>query len=129
MMVAGSLVNLLGRPEIFRGLFHRRGASSGTDVLRDIELPLWVSAVGVPLLSLAAAWVTHSFFGVPWLLTLVALPLIFVLQRDLHQRDGADLVDAHRLAVEDHPFHDRRDRPEQPGQQPDPGRHDRRNRL
>ena len=79
MMVTGSLVSLLGRPEIFRGLFRRSAGTKGTDVLRHFELPLWISAVGVPLLSLAAAWVTHVFFGVPWLLTLVALPLMFVL--------------------------------------------------
>jgi uncharacterized oligopeptide transporter (OPT) family protein len=79
MMVVGSLVSLLGRPEIFRGLFKRSKAGKGTDVLRHIELPLWMSAVGVPLFSLLGAWVTHEFFGVPWLLALISLPLIFVL--------------------------------------------------
>jgi len=79
MMVVGSLVSLLGRPEIFRGLFRRSSAADGTDVLRHIELPLWISAVGVPLFSAAGAWLTHAFFGVPWLLALVSLPLIFVL--------------------------------------------------
>lgn len=79
MMVVGSLVSLLGRPEIFKGLFRRGGAGAGTDVLRHIEVPLWISAVGVPLFSLLGAWVTHVFFGVPWLLALASLPLIFVL--------------------------------------------------
>jgi uncharacterized oligopeptide transporter (OPT) family protein len=80
MMVVGSLVSLLGRPEIFRGLLSRRAAGGrGTDVLAHIELPLWISWVGVPLLSVVGAWVTHLFFGVPWLLALVSLPLIFVL--------------------------------------------------
>ncbi len=79
MMVVGSLVSLLGRPEIFRGLFKRAARSEGTDVLRHIELPLWVSAVGVPLFSVIGAWVTHAFFGVPWLLAFVSLPLIFLL--------------------------------------------------
>jgi uncharacterized oligopeptide transporter (OPT) family protein len=79
MMVVGSLVSLLGRPEIFRGLFKRSKAGQGADVLRHIELPLWMSAVGVPLFSLLGAWVTHEFFGVPWLLALISLPLIFVL--------------------------------------------------
>jgi len=79
MMVVGSLVGLLGRPEIFRGLFRRSAAASGTDVLRHIELPLWVSAVGVPIMSVLGAWVSHAFFGVPWLLAFISLPLIFVL--------------------------------------------------
>jgi uncharacterized oligopeptide transporter (OPT) family protein len=38
-----------------------------------------MSFVGVPDLSVLGAWVTHEFFGVPWLLAFVSLPLIFVL--------------------------------------------------
>jgi OPT family oligopeptide transporter len=85
MMVVGSLVSLLGKPEMltgaFKGLFGKRDASrsKGTDVLAHIEVPLWVSWVGVPVFSLLGAWVTHLFFGVPLLLALVSLPLIFVL--------------------------------------------------
>jgi len=79
MMVIGSLVSLFGRPEIFRGLFRFGRAAQEQDVLRHIELPLWISAVGVPILSVAGAWVTHEFFGVPWLLAFISLPLIFVL--------------------------------------------------
>ncbi|MCX7218693.1 MAG: OPT/YSL family transporter [Burkholderiales bacterium] len=51
----------------------------GTDVLRDIEVPLWISYVGVPIFSVLGATVTHEFFGVPWLLSFISLPLIFVL--------------------------------------------------
>lgn len=79
MMVVGSLVSLFGRPEIFRGLFRRGARGGGADVLRHVELPLWLSWVGVPLFSVLGAWVTHAFFGVPWLLAFVSLPLIFVL--------------------------------------------------
>jgi uncharacterized oligopeptide transporter (OPT) family protein len=79
MMVVGSMVSLLGRPEIFKGLFKRTKVGSGADVLGHIELPLWVSAVGIPLLSVLGAWISHQFFGVPWLLAFISLPLIFVL--------------------------------------------------
>ncbi|HQR20304.1 MAG TPA: OPT family oligopeptide transporter [Burkholderiaceae bacterium] len=79
MMVVGSLVSLLGRPEIFKGLFRRGQKSEGVDVLRDIEFPIWISVVGIPLFSALGAWVTHEFFGVPWLLAFISLPLIFVL--------------------------------------------------
>jgi uncharacterized oligopeptide transporter (OPT) family protein len=79
MMVVGSLVSLFGRPEIFRGLFKRSAKGDGTDVLKHIEFPLWVSAVGVPIFSVLGAWVSHEFFGVPWLLAFISLPLIFVL--------------------------------------------------
>jgi OPT family oligopeptide transporter len=85
MMVVGSFVGLLAKPELFTKAFKsvlgRRGkpADPGTDVLRHIEVPLWVSYVGVPVFSVIGAWVTHTFFGVPLLLSFVALPLIFVL--------------------------------------------------
>jgi uncharacterized oligopeptide transporter (OPT) family protein len=79
MMVVGSLVSLLGRPEIFKGLFKRSAKGDGTDVLQHIEFPLWISAVGVPIFSVLGAWVSHEFFGVPWLLAFISLPLIFVL--------------------------------------------------
>lgn len=81
MMVVGSLVSLLGRPEIFKNLFgsRKKEIASGNDVLKDIEVPLWISYVGVPIFSILGATVTHLFFGVPWLLALISLPLIFVL--------------------------------------------------
>jgi OPT family oligopeptide transporter len=85
MMVAGSLVSLAAKPELFTSAFKsvfgkgKAAAPVGADVLSHIELPLWISYVGVPLLSLLGAYITHAFFGVPMLLALVSLPLIFVL--------------------------------------------------
>ena len=84
MMVVGSLVSLLARPALFIDAFKslrdkKDAVPAGSDVLRDIEVPLWVSFVGVPIFSVLGAWVTHEFFGVPWLLAFISLPLIFVL--------------------------------------------------
>jgi OPT family oligopeptide transporter len=85
MMVVGALVSLAAKPEIFTAAFKRlgrrktTGAAPKTDVLKDIELPLWISYVGVPIFSVLGAYVTHSFFGVPMWIGLVSLPLIFVL--------------------------------------------------
>ncbi len=85
MMVVGSLVGLVGKPDLIRGLFKRNPAqktartASGPDVLAAIELPLWVSYVGVPILVVAGAAVSHQFFGVPWLLAFASFPLIAVL--------------------------------------------------
>ena len=81
MMVVGSLVSLLGRPGVIIGAF-RALASKGdksADVLKHIEFPLWISAIGIPIFGVLGAWVTHAFFGVPWLLAFISLPLIFVL--------------------------------------------------
>jgi OPT family oligopeptide transporter len=87
MMVVGSLVALGAKPEIFtsawRRIFGRKAAApaapGATDVLRHIELPLWVSFWGIPLLSGVGIWLTHWFFNVPWFLALVAVPMTFLL--------------------------------------------------
>ncbi|CAM3884686.1 OPT family oligopeptide transporter [Roseateles saccharophilus] len=82
MMVVGAMVSLLAKPEIFTGLFKKRApkvADDGVDILRHIEVPLWISYIGVPALGLLGAFVTHLFFGVPLWMAVVSLPLIFVL--------------------------------------------------
>jgi len=84
MMVVGALVGLFAKPEIFTNAFQSLGkkkasAVAGSDPLHHIEVPLWVSFVGVPLLSILGAWVSHEFFGVRWLLAFISLPLIFIL--------------------------------------------------
>ena len=82
MMVVGSIVSLLGKPELFRGIFRRKVRATGpgeTDVLKHIELPLWMSAIAVPTLTVLGAYVSHAFFSVPWFLAFISFPLIFVL--------------------------------------------------
>ncbi len=85
MMVVGALVGLLGKPEIFisayKNLFGAKKVAidPASDPLRNIEVPLWISYVGVPIFSVLGATVTHVFFDVPWLLAFISLPLIFVL--------------------------------------------------
>ena len=83
MMVAGSIASLLARPGAVSGalamLRPRARGTNGSDVLRHIELPLALSFAGIPVLAVAGAAITHEFFGVPWLLSIVSLPLIFVL--------------------------------------------------
>ncbi|OYU28813.1 MAG: hypothetical protein CFE41_04230 [Burkholderiales bacterium PBB2] len=84
IMVVGSLTSLLAKPELITSLFKGKkkgaaGPSTGPDLLAGIEVPLWISYVGVPVFSVLGAWVTHLFFGVPMFLALVSLPLIFVL--------------------------------------------------
>jgi len=83
MMVVGSIVSLLAKPDIliggFKKIFSRRQPGEEQDVLGSIELPLWVSYVGVPVFGVLGASVSHYFFGVPWLLAFVSLPLIILL--------------------------------------------------
>ncbi len=84
MMVVGSMVSLLGKPELIRSFFKKKTIATnntpkGVDVLKNIELPLWMSGVGVPLFCLLGAGVSHWFFGVPWLLAFISFPLIAIL--------------------------------------------------
>jgi uncharacterized oligopeptide transporter (OPT) family protein len=84
MMVVAAMVALFARPEVFveafRGLTRRRPrAATGEDVLRDIELPLPVSWIGVPIVGALGVWMVHAWFGVPWLLGAASIPLILVL--------------------------------------------------
>ncbi|MDO9192630.1 MAG: OPT/YSL family transporter [Undibacterium sp.] len=83
MMVVGSLVSLAAKPEIFTSIFtmfnKKTQAEKEAQLLGDIEVPLWISYVGVPIFSVLGAWTTHAFFGVPWLLSFISLPLILVL--------------------------------------------------
>jgi uncharacterized oligopeptide transporter (OPT) family protein len=81
IMVVGSLVGLFARPQVllgaFKGLFKKR--SAGADVVKHIELPLWVSFVGLPIGAALAAWMAHHWYGVEWWLAILCLPLVFVL--------------------------------------------------
>jgi len=85
MMVVGSLTGLFGKPAMliggFKRFFSRRKnvEQPGPDVLASIELPLWMSWIGVPLLCTVGVWITHSFFGVSWLLASMSIPMILVL--------------------------------------------------
>jgi OPT family oligopeptide transporter len=89
IMVTAALVSLFARPKVilsaFSGLFARRqregGAKGqqGEDVLKHIELPLWISYVGIPVIGVIGVWMTHAWFGVRVELGALAIPLIIVL--------------------------------------------------
>jgi uncharacterized oligopeptide transporter (OPT) family protein len=81
MMVAASLVSLFAKPQViisaFAGLLGKKKPTN--DVLGHIELPLWVTYVGVPIFTAIAVWMGHDFFGVQWVHGLLAIPLIIIL--------------------------------------------------
>lgn len=81
MLVCASLVSFLAKPQIiisaFSGLFGKR--APGSDQLRHIELPLWISFVGIPIVGGISVWMTHAWFGVRWDLGALAILLTIVL--------------------------------------------------
>jgi putative OPT family oligopeptide transporter len=83
LMTTASLWAFLGRPRLiarsFAGMFkRRRGGDAGGDVLADIELPMRVFVVGIPVLGTALVVAGHYLFGIHVAIGLLAIPLVFV---------------------------------------------------
>jgi len=83
MMVVAAMVTLFARPDVFvqawRMITRRGPAAPREDVLRDIELPLRVSVIGVPLIGALGVYLAQLWFGVPWWLGASSIPLILLL--------------------------------------------------
>lgn len=81
MLVCASMASFLAKPKViisaFAGMFQKKAA--GSDPLRDIELPLWVSWVGIPIVGGIAVFLTHEWFGVRWELGALAVLLTIAL--------------------------------------------------
>jgi uncharacterized oligopeptide transporter (OPT) family protein len=86
IMVVGALAGVFSKPKIiasaFTGFFKKkkRAVEAGAeDVLRHIELPLWVSFVGIPIIGTIGVFLANRWFGVEWYFGAMAIPLIIVL--------------------------------------------------
>ncbi len=88
IMVMASMVSLFAKPQIFvdvfKMIFRKRDAASAAaqkshDVLADVELPLWVSYVGIPIIGGVGVWMAWHWFGVHPLFGSLAIPLIIGL--------------------------------------------------
>lgn len=81
MMTTASLYSFFARPEIILSAFKRKTKevkSKDIDPLDKIELPLWISFIGIPIVGAITVWMGHAWFGVEWWLGLIAIPLVFV---------------------------------------------------
>lgn len=89
IMVMASMVSLFAKPQIFvdvwKMLFKKRGPAvaaqqaASPDVLKDIELPMWVSYLGIPVIGGIGIWMAWYWFGVHPLFGALAIPLIIGL--------------------------------------------------
>lgn len=81
LMTTSSIYSFLSKPKViiesFRGMFGKKRAGS-EDVLKDIELPMWLFAVGIPVVGFLTVWMGHIFFGIHWWLGLIAIPMVFI---------------------------------------------------
>lgn len=79
-MVVASFVAFFAKPAVITSAFHGMfGKRSDEDLLKDIEVPLWISIVGIPIMSLVTAIMAWLYFDVPIWASLVGLPLTFVV--------------------------------------------------
>lgn len=82
MMTTASLYSFFSKPEVFIEAFHNmRGKNKKAkeqDVLKDIELPMWIFVVGIPIIGGLTVYLGHAWFGVHYWLGIIAIPLVFV---------------------------------------------------
>jgi len=81
MMTTASLYSFLAKPQMLLSSFSRlfaRNKNRGEDCLRHIELPLWVSLVGVPVVGGYLIYIAHAFFHVQFWMGAIAVPMVFV---------------------------------------------------
>ncbi|MBC8133651.1 MAG: OPT/YSL family transporter [Deltaproteobacteria bacterium] len=86
MMTTSSLWAFLSKPQLilqsFGGMFGRqkKGADGRpqADILADIELPMRVFAVGIPVVGAAVVIAGYLFFDIRIALGILAIPLVFV---------------------------------------------------
>ncbi len=80
MMTTASLLAFFSKPQMiigaFRGMF-KKGQPS-TDILKDIELPMSVFVVGIPIVGTVVVVLANMFFNVELWMGAIAIPLVFV---------------------------------------------------
>ena len=79
MMTTASLFSFFSKPKMlissFSGMFSKK---KSVDVLKDIELPMKVFVIGIPLVGLVVVMMAHFYFNVHYWLAATAIPLVFV---------------------------------------------------
>ena len=82
MMTTASLFAFFSKPQIlisaFKGLFGKKDPSKQSDVLKDIELPMNVFVIGIPVVGGIVVALAAHFFDVKVWMGIIAVPLIFV---------------------------------------------------
>lgn len=82
IMTTSSLFSFFAKPkmiiEAFTKSFGKREKHKHHDILAKIELPMWIFAVGIPLVGAIVVYLGHVWFGIHYWLGLLAIPLVFV---------------------------------------------------
>lgn len=81
MMTTSSLLSFFSKPQVLLAALsglRRAGGAKQADPLAPIELPLWVSFAGVPVVGAVVVALAHVYFDVPVLMAVIAIPMVFV---------------------------------------------------
>lgn len=80
MMTTASLVSFFAKPSALIKPFRSflRGERREADCLEHIEFPLWLTLVGVPVVGAGLVYMAATFYGVPWWMAALAVPMVFV---------------------------------------------------
>ena len=80
IMTTSSLYSFFSKPQIivqsFKKMFTKKEAKN--DQLDKIELPMWIFAVGIPVVGALTVYLGHIWFGIHYWLGLIAIPLVFI---------------------------------------------------
>ncbi|MCH2111538.1 MAG: OPT/YSL family transporter [Planctomycetes bacterium] len=81
MMTTASLFAFFSKPKLimsaFSGMFSKKKGEN-KDVLKDIELPMNVFVIGIPIIGAIVVWCANAFFDVSPLMAAIAIPLVFI---------------------------------------------------
>ena len=80
IMTTSSLFAFFSKPQIILDAITKSFSKKEkkTDVLADIELPMWIFAAGIPLVGALVVYIGHAWFGIHYWLGLLAIPMVFV---------------------------------------------------
>lgn len=80
VMTTASLYSFFSKPQIiiqsFQKMFSKGQAKN--DQLEKIELPMWIFAVGIPVVGALTVYLGHVWFGIHYWLGIIAIPLVFI---------------------------------------------------
>lgn len=83
IMTTSSLFAFFSKPKMLIDAFAilmpgKRKKKKDQDILKDIELPMSVFAIGIPVLGALTVIVGHELFGIEYWLGIVAIPMVFI---------------------------------------------------
>ncbi len=80
MMTTSSLYSFFSKPQVILAAFSKvfSKKNSKKDVLEEIELPMWIFIVGIPLVGALTVYMGHIWFGIHYWLGILAIPLVFI---------------------------------------------------